>query len=190
MSEKRWTQDEVDAITDEVSKLEGLTDEQVAEGRAEIESKYGLPAGMLSRTNPSTVEDELVETAPEAEAEKQKIYEPHYEATMEEVEGMTMGQYAKWRALGSHIKQPHDIEAEERARAQAEENEKIAKMSIEEYETYQKEKALKAKQEAEQEEAEIARLIQEKQKKKFEDLRYKKLQEMSMEEYAEYRKMP
>jgi len=180
MSEKRWTQDEVDAITDEVSKLEGLTDEQVAEGRAEIESKYDLPPGMLSRTNPT------VETTVE-EAEKQKIYELHYEATMEEVEGMTIDQYARWRALGSHIKQPRDIEAEERARAQAEESEKIAKMSMEEYVTYQKERALKAKQEAEQEEAEIARLAQEEQKRKLEDLRYKKPEDMSMEEYAHYR---
>jgi hypothetical protein len=54
MSEKRWTQNEVDAIVKEVANLEGLHDVQVAEGKANIERKYGLSAGMLSRSNPST----------------------------------------------------------------------------------------------------------------------------------------
>lgn len=174
MSEKRWTQDEVDAIVlevkNELSDLGGLTDEQVAEKRASIEKKYGLSPGMLSRLNLSTGE----------EAEKQKIYEPHYEVTMEEAGAMTMEQYEKWSDLGAHVKQPPDIEAEESARAQAEENEKIDKMSMAEYVAYWKEKELKAEQEKEA----AAQLVQEEQREKRENLRHKNPEEMTMEEYA------
>jgi hypothetical protein len=53
-SEKRWTQDEVDAIVNEELKLQGLSDEEVAKGRADIERKYGLSPGALSKSNPST----------------------------------------------------------------------------------------------------------------------------------------
>jgi len=45
MSEKRYTEGEVKAMVAEIEQ--GLTDEQVAESRAKIEAKYGLPTGTL-----------------------------------------------------------------------------------------------------------------------------------------------
>lgn len=48
MSEKRWTQEEVDAITNEVRNLEGLSDEEITKGKATIEEKYGLSPGTLT----------------------------------------------------------------------------------------------------------------------------------------------
>ncbi|OGN94157.1 MAG: hypothetical protein A2Z75_08380 [Chloroflexi bacterium RBG_13_50_10] len=176
MSEKRYTQNELDAMVAEIG--EGLSDEQVAERRATIEKEHGLAPGALSKSKVSTGE----------EVERQKIYPEHYEATMEEVEKMTPDQYAVWSKLGGHMKKSpeevqRDEEAEERDRAQAEENELIDKMSMPEFVAYKEQKALKAKQEKEA----AVRLIQEEQKKKFENLRYKNPEEMTMEEYAHYR---
>ena len=179
MSEKTWTQDELDRIINEVqqeiSNVEGLSEEEVAVRKAGIETKYGLPPGMLSRLAPSSGE----------EAEKQNVYPQHFEATSEELDRMTMAEYQRWRDLGAHMKRAVeeiqlDAEAEERSRAQAEENELIAAMSMPEYEAYRKAKALKADEEKEA----AARSIQEEQKKKVEDLRHKNPEEMSMSEYA------
>jgi len=175
--EKTWTQDEVDAITKEVVKLEGQTDEQVAEGRAAIERKYGLSPGALSQPKVSTV----------AELEKRQIFPEHFEATMEEVDRMTMDQYAVWRGLGYRMKKPpeevqRDDEAEESERAQAAENEKMEKMTMPEYVAYQKERALKA----EREKAEIANLSREEQQNKLNAIRRKNPEDMTMEEYAQW----
>jgi len=175
--EKTWTQDEVDAITKEVVKLEGQTDEQVAEGRAAIERKYGLSPGALSQPKVSTV----------AELEKRQIFPEHFEATMEEVDRMTMDQYAVWRGLGYRMKKPpeevqRDAEAEERDRAQAAENEKMEKMTMPEYVAYQKERERKAQEEKEA----ATRLVREEQQGKLNALRRKNPEDMTMEEYAAY----
>jgi len=177
--EKTWTQSQVDAMTNEARALEGQTDEQVAEGRAAIERKYGLSAGALSKPNPST--------ATLAEVEKERIYQQHYEATREEVEGMTMDQYAVWSKLGVHFKKPleeirRDEEAEERDRAQSAENEKMEKMTMPEYVAYQKERERKAQEEKEA----VTRLVREEQQGKLNALRRKNPEDMTMEEYAAY----
>lgn len=52
MSDKRYTQDEVNAMVAEIE--EGLTDEQVSARKADIEKKYGLSPGALRpRSTPS-----------------------------------------------------------------------------------------------------------------------------------------
>jgi hypothetical protein len=182
MSERTWTQSEVDAIVKEDQNLEGLTTEEVAAGKARIEAKYGLSPGMLSKPNVST-----------AEGERQQIYRPHFEATQEEVDAMDMEQFKRWRNLGSHQKKSpeevqHDAETEARAQAQAEENALIAKMSVEEYKAYKEEKALKAQQKEEAQQAEVTRLVQEEQRRALKDLGYKRPEDMTMAEYATWRK--
>jgi hypothetical protein len=52
MSEKRYTEGEVNAMVAEIEQ--GLSDEQVAERKAEIEKKYGLSPGALNKLNLST----------------------------------------------------------------------------------------------------------------------------------------
>ncbi|MGA2670449.1 MAG: hypothetical protein ABSF21_03400 [Dehalococcoidia bacterium] len=184
MSKERWTENEVDAIVEEVRNLDGLPDEQVAEGKANIEAKYDLPPGMLSKSNPSTITP--------AEVERQKIYPQHYEATMEEVGKMTPDEYKRWRDLGAHFQKPveeiqRDAIAEERNRVQADENALVDKMSMQTYIQYKQDKA-EAKQKAEQEEAaEVARVAKEAEEKAARELGYKSPEEMTMREYLAWR---
>jgi hypothetical protein len=183
MTEKRWTQSEVDSIIAEDLALEG-TPEEVAKGRAKIEAKWGLSPGALSKPNAST--------ATLAESEKAKIYPEHYEATPEEVDAMTMEQYKTWSDLGGHLKKTAeeirlDEEAEERDRAQAEENELTEKMTMEEYKTYMEEKAEAKRKAEEQEAAEVARVAKEEQEKAARELGYKDPSMMTMLEYVTWR---
>jgi hypothetical protein len=180
MSEKRWTQNEVDSIVGEVRNLEGLPDYEIAARKNAIEAKYDLTPGMLSKSDPSTITV--------AEVERQKIYPQHYEASMEEVGKMTPDEYKRWRELGAHFKKSpeevrHDAIEEGRNQAQADENALVDKMSIETYVHYKQDKA-EAKQKAEEQEAaEVARVAKEEQEKAARDLGYKNPEEMTMREY-------
>lgn len=175
--EKRYTENEVDA---EVAAIEqGLSDQQVAERRAEIERKYNLPAGALNKSKLSA-----------AEVERQKIYPEHYSATIEEVDKMSPEEYSRWRDLGAWVKKTPeqvalDAEQEERDRARAAELEKIEAMSIEEYVAYQEQKAKEAKQQDET----AARLMEQEQQNKVNALRRKNPAEMSMSEYEQWTKV-
>jgi len=187
MTEKTYTQKDMDSVVNpqvinELLDLRGLADDQVAEGRRRIEAKHGLTPGILGSANLSSV----------VEAERQKIYPAHYEASMDEVSRMTPDEYARWRDLGAHVKKtPEEIqldaEQEERDRARAEENELTAKMTMPEYVAYREQKELEAKQKAEQEAAEVARVAREEQQKKVDDLRGRDPSEMTMAEYLAWR---
>lgn len=175
--ERTWTQQEVDGIKEEVSKLEGLPEGQRQAGLADIERRYGLTPGTLGGVKLSQPE----------ELERAIIYQQHYEATMEEVSQMSPAEYERWRSLGSHMKQEVDTQAAAREQARREEIAYLDKLDMEGYAAYKED--LKAKQ-AEREEAERAAAQQE-QKAKLEEIwesiRFKRPEEMTMAEYLLWR---
>ena len=185
MTEKTYTQKDMDSVVNpqvinELLDLRGLADDQVAEGRRRIEQKYNLAPGILGSANLSSV----------VEAERQKIYPAHYEATMEEVEKMTPDEYLRWRELGAHLKKTQeqvalDTEQEERDRLQAEELALIESMTVEELAVYRQENERKAQEAKEG----AAKLTERERQDKLNALRRKDPATMSMPEYADWTKI-
>jgi len=69
-----------------------------------------------------------------AEAERRKIMEPPFEATMAEVEAFSVEQHAKWIEAGSHLREEEEEgPSEEEAKARQTEIERIEKLSMKAY---------------------------------------------------------
>lgn len=175
MSEKRYTEGEVKAMVAEIEQ--GLSDEQVAQRKADIEKKYGLSPGALSKFKLSTSE----------EAEEETIFRPHFEASVEELTKMSPEEYARWRVLGAHQKQPSNVEegTEAEATARADELALVESMTAEQYALYREGQDLKAQREKE----EVARLSERERQDKLNALRHKSPEDMSMEEYERWTKV-
>jgi hypothetical protein len=99
----------------------------------ELAARYGIDTELLLGVTESPEEMEKLaagyagmmkekQQVTDAEAEKKRILEgTHWEATMAEVEAMTMEQYARWAAAGHHLKPTGETLEEKVAREQEKE---------------------------------------------------------------------